>query len=87
MHEADLAEELRRRPTLTALLDVLDPEPPRPDCPFFDLPNVHLTSHIAGSINDELIRLADDAIFSFELWRKGQTPSSAVTLKMLETMA
>lgn len=87
VHEADLAAELERRPTLTALLDVLEPEPPKPDCPLLGLPNAHLSSHIAGSINDEVIRMADDAIGAFEAWRGGRTPDNAVTLDMLRTMA
>lgn len=87
VHEADLAAELKRRPTLTALLDVLEPEPPRPDCPLLSLPNAFLTSHIAGSINDEVVRMADDAIAAFQAWQRGETPPNAVTLDMLATMA
>jgi len=87
VHEDDLAAELKRRPTLTALLDVLEPEPPKPDCPLLDLPNAFLTSHIAGSINDEVVRMADDAIAAFQTWQRGETPANAVSLDMLATMA
>ena len=31
-----------------ACIDVTDPEPPAPDHPFRSLPNVVLTSHVAG---------------------------------------
>ena len=47
--EPDLVEVARLRPDLTALLDVTDPEPPGADCPLHDVPNIHLSSHIAGA--------------------------------------
>ena len=85
--EADLIAELERRPTLVALLDVTDPEPPAADSPLYRLPNVYLTSHIAGSVNRELAHLADTMIAEYERWAAGQAVRHAVTLKMLETMA
>lgn len=47
--EPALVDFLRERPDVQALLDVTDPMPARPDSPLFDLPNVFLTPHIAGS--------------------------------------
>lgn len=57
--EQVLINVLRERPDLTALLDVQEPEPPEPGSPLYDLPNVYMTSHIAGSANDEVRRMAD----------------------------
>jgi phosphoglycerate dehydrogenase-like enzyme len=85
--EADLVAVLRERPDLTALLDVTDPEPPVAGSPLYDLPNVQLTSHIAGSMNDEVVRMADYAIAEYERWERGEPLRYAVTLEMLETMA
>jgi phosphoglycerate dehydrogenase-like enzyme len=85
--EADLMEVLRARPDVTALLDVTDPEPPAPDSPFYELPNVHLTSHIAGGVGDEVARMADYAIEEFDRWTCGEPMRYAVTSQMLETMA
>ncbi len=85
--EADLVDVLRSRPDLTALLDVTDPEPPAPNSPLYDLPNVHLSGHIAGSINNEVGRLADYALEAFQTWRGGEEPRYRVTLDMLEIMA
>jgi phosphoglycerate dehydrogenase-like enzyme len=48
---------LSRRPDLTAILDVTHPEPPAPDSPFYTLPNVVLTPHIAGSMGRECRRM------------------------------
>ncbi|MFE1772599.1 hydroxyacid dehydrogenase [Streptomyces sp. NPDC059008] len=59
--EAALLAELATG-RLHAVLDVTDPELPPPDSPLYDLPNVLLTPHIAGSLGGELHRLADRAL-------------------------
>jgi phosphoglycerate dehydrogenase-like enzyme len=85
--EDELIAVLRERPDLTALLDVTDPEPPQPDSPLYDLPNVRLTSHIAGSTGREVVRMADFALEEFEAWAQGKPLRYAVSAAMLETMA
>ena len=85
--EADLLSEMQKRPTLTALLDVTLPEPPEPDSPFYPLPNVYLTSHIAGSLNDEVVRMADYMIEEFQRYEKGEPLQHEVTLEIMDTMA
>ncbi|HEY8965991.1 MAG TPA: hydroxyacid dehydrogenase, partial [Candidatus Methylacidiphilales bacterium] len=57
INEPEMVEVLRRRPDLTAVLDVCDPEPPPPGSPVTVLPNVVLTPHIAGSLGPECRRL------------------------------
>nr|MDT0524445.1 NAD(P)-dependent oxidoreductase [Streptomyces sp. DSM 41633] len=42
---------------LSAVLDVTEPEPLPAHSPLYDLPNVFLTPHIAGSLGNELQRL------------------------------
>ncbi|MEU9112078.1 hydroxyacid dehydrogenase [Streptomyces sp. NPDC048483] len=56
---------------LNAVLDVTDPELPPPDSPLYDLPNVLLTPHIAGSLGDELHRMADLALDEVERYARG----------------
>lgn len=85
--EAALIAELERRPSLTALLDVTHPEPPSPDSKLFDLPNVHLSTHIAGALNDERTRLADFCIEEFQRWQNNQPLRYAVPREKLEIMA
>lgn len=53
----ELIETLQARPDLFAVLDVTYPEPPPADSPLYDLPNVLLTPHIAGSMNTECQRM------------------------------
>lgn len=85
--EPDLIRLLTEREDVTALLDVTWPEPPKPDSPFYTLPNCQLTTHIAGSLNDELARMVDTALDEFERMRDGKSPRYSVTLEMLKTMA
>lgn len=85
--EDGLIRVLQKRPDLTALLDVTMPEPPAEQSPLYSLPNVHLTSHIAGSLGDEVVRMADYAIAEFKSWRDGRPLRYAVTQEMLKTMA
>ncbi len=68
-----LVRVLGGRPDLTALLDVTDPAEPLPaDHPLWALPNAFLTSHIAGSTGDEVLRMADWAIEEFDRFRRGE---------------
>ena len=85
--EADLIETLGERPDLTALLDVTFPEPPPADSELYRLPNVQLSSHIAGSMNDEVVRMADFMIEEFIAWEAGKPLRYQVTRKLLERMA
>jgi phosphoglycerate dehydrogenase-like enzyme len=85
--EADLVRALTEVPTRVAVLDVTDPEPPLADSPFYTMENVILTSHIAGSQQDEFHRMSEymrDEAYAFE---QGLPTRYSVTLKMLETMA
>ena len=85
--ENGLIEVLETRPDLTALLDVTYPEPPLEGSPLYSLPNVQLSSHIAGSLGDEVVRMADSMLEEFARWQNGESLRCAVTKEMLETMA
>ena len=76
--EAGMIEVLKARPDLTALLDVQDPEPPEAGSELYSLPNVHMTSHIAGSTNDEVRRMADFMIEDFQRYANGEKLKYAV---------
>lgn len=51
-----LAAVLKRRPDLTAILDVLEQEPPAAEEPLLSLPNAWIYPHLAGAIGHEYQR-------------------------------
>jgi phosphoglycerate dehydrogenase-like enzyme len=64
------AELLRGR--ICAVIDTTWPEPLPPGSPLFDLPNVFLTPHLAGSQGTELARMAEAAIAELERFVRGE---------------
>lgn len=85
--EEDLLRALLEEPDRTAILDVTDPEPPFENSKLYNLPNVFLTPHIAGSSGNEVRRMGE---FMLEEYRRGARNERflyEVTPKMLETMA
>ena len=85
--EEDLVRALREEPDRTALLDVTWPEPPEADSPLWTMPNVILSPHIAGSMNNEIARMGAYMQREYEALAEGRPCSWEVTLKRLETMA
>ncbi len=84
-HEALLAEAQTGR--LRILIDTPEPEPLPTDSPFYDLPNVVLTPHIAGALGNELRALSDLAITEVERFVAGLAPLHPVVRQDLERVA
>ncbi|MEU8673907.1 hydroxyacid dehydrogenase [Streptomyces sp. NPDC048560] len=72
---------------LHAVLDVTEPEVPVADSPLYDLPNVLLTPHIAGSLGNELHRMADQALDELERFAGGRPFADPVTAEALNRSA
>ncbi|MBL0884770.1 hydroxyacid dehydrogenase [Myceligenerans sp. I2] len=72
---------------LFAILDVTDPEPLPADSALYDLPNVMVTPHIAGSLGTETRRMTSSALDELERYARGEDPLSPVTRESLETSA
>lgn len=85
--ETDLAAALTEQPGRTALLDVVAEEPIQPDNIFFNMENVFLSPHIAGSLGNELHRMAAYMVDECERYLQGQQLLYEITLPMLDTMA
>lgn len=75
--EAALTDELVSG-RLHAVIDVTEADVLAADSPLWDLPNVLLTPHMAGSMGAELARLGDHALDELERWVAGEPVSSPV---------
>lgn len=87
VRESEMCAVLQRRPDLTALLDVVWPEPPAPGSPLFSLPNIILTPHIAGSRDRECRRMGRLMIEEFDRWNRGEKLQWAISEEKALTLA
>lgn len=87
VREDEMIEVLKLRPDITAVLDVTDPEPPAGDSPLYTLPNVVLTPHIAGSMNDECHRMAQYMIDDLRRFINNEPLQRRVTREQAERLA
>lgn len=87
IREAEMLEVLARRPDIEAIIDVTCPEPPAADSPIYQLPNIILTPHIAGSIGRERKRLGGAMLEEFQRYIKGEPLHYAVNAKEYEFQA
>lgn len=85
--EDGLIAVLRRRPDLTAVLDVTWPEPPEPGSPLWTLPNVVLTPHIAGSIGPECRRMGQTMADELGRYLAGEPLLHEIDEKKAATLA
>ncbi|WP_415854568.1 hydroxyacid dehydrogenase [Sinomonas sp. G460-2] len=72
---------------LRAILDVTDPEPLADSDVLYELDNVVLTPHIAGSMGNELARMGDLAVAEVERLAAGMAPAYAISRETLAVMA
>lgn len=72
---------------LHAVLDTTDPEVLPGDSPLYQLPNVLLTPHIAGSLGTETQRLADCLVEEVERFAQGQALKHRVRYEELSRLA
>lgn len=84
--EAALLEELKKG-RLFACLDVTNPEPPAEDHPFRKLPNVILTPHIAGAVNNGLHRVGSYIAEDFASYLEGKKLRGEVLAEKLNVIA
>ena len=87
VNEPELIAVLRQRPDVFALLDVTDPEPPPPDSPLYDLPNVMLTPHLAGSMGKECESLGRQMVEEVRRWIAGEKLQHEIHARQLPLLA
>ncbi len=72
VREGEMIDALREWPDLCAVLDVTAPEPPAADSPLYDLTNVVLTPHIAGSMHGECRRMGRYMLEELRRYLRGE---------------
>lgn len=72
---------------LHAVIDHIEPETPAAHSPLYDLPNLLLTPHIAGSFGNELYRLGDFALDELARYAAGLPFAQAVNPERLDHIA
>ena len=72
---------------LHAILDVTDPEPLPRASVLYELPNVMLTPHVAGSLGAETRLMAASALSELERYAAGLPPLAAVTARSMKLRA
>ena len=85
--ETTMIEVLKKRPDIYAVLDVTWPEPPNPDSPLYDLPNVILSPHIAGSMGKECKRMAQYIVEEVKRFVKGEKLKYEITREINKILA
>ncbi|MBN1994598.1 MAG: hydroxyacid dehydrogenase [Anaerolineae bacterium] len=87
VREQEMIQVLRQRPDLTAVLDVTYPEPPAPDSLLYTLPNVVLTPHIAGAMDQECRRMGQVMVEELKRYLNGEPLQWALTKEDMARMA
>lgn len=83
----EMVSVLAERTDLQAILDVTYPEPPEPGSPLYDLPNVVLTPHIAGSQDAECRRMGRLVVDELRRYLAGDPLEHEVTRERAALMA
>lgn len=87
VRQAEMIEVLRRRPDITAVLDVCDPEPCPAESPLLELENVVYTPHIAGSHGPECRRLGHFVVNEFRRYLAGEPLEGELTRDLAAKLA
>ena len=87
VNEPEMIEVLSERDDITAVLDVTYPEPPVEGSPLYELQNVILTPHIAGSLGKECGRMGAYMLDELKRYLQGEALQWQVTKQKFDLMA
>ena len=87
VREAEMVEGVKQRPDLWAVLDVTHPEPPEQGSRLYDLSNVVLTPHIAGSLGSECRRMGRLVVDELRRYVAGEPLKHEITRERAALLA
>jgi len=87
INEPEMIDVLKQRPDLWAVLDVTYPEPPAAGSALWELPNVILTPHIAGSMQGECRRMGRVVVDELSRFLKKEPLRFSISRAQAEVMA
>jgi phosphoglycerate dehydrogenase-like enzyme len=87
VRENEMIEVLKARPDLQAVIDTTWPEPPTSDSPLYTLPNVALTPHIAGSMDNECRRMGHMMVEELSRYLNNETLEWEITREKASRLA
>ncbi len=87
VRQGDMIDVLKKRPDITAVLDVTHPETFESDAPLLSLENVIRTPHIAGSMGPECRRLGEYMVQELRRYLNGEPLKWGVTRERFAVMA
>ena len=87
IREEEMVDVIRKRSDLHFVLDVTHPEPPEPDSPLYELPNVILTPHVAGCMDRECLRMAQYMIDELKRYLQGKPLKWGISQEQMAILA
>lgn len=86
VNEKDLIRSLSENKTRCAVLDVMSREPMFPVSRFYTMDNIFITPHIAGSTNQEQLRMGSYMIDAYEDYINGRISPYQVSAEKIDLM-
>jgi len=86
VNEEEMIKVLEKRSDITAIIDVIFPEPTNKESLLYTLPNIILTPHIAGSEGKECARLGHYMLEEFKRYIEGDDLKWKITREQFSTM-
>ena len=83
LQESPFIDALRSRHIAGAALDVFDAQPPPDEHPYWQMPQVLMTPHVAGLTEDSMLAMGAGAVDAVEHLLHGELPPNCVNVQAL----